>query len=129
MNRAASAAGRPLQCLLLLMILALSASAQSGRCVMEGFVVGESDYPGLAGATVELIGDPHNDSLRSVKLVAKADDQGKYSLKEIPHGDYILRVSAPGYVTYRINIYMLSDTTTQLHFKLRKAKAPGRVRR
>lgn len=116
---------RALQCQFLWLVLVGVASAQSGRCVMEGFVVGQSDFPGVSGATVELIGDPDIERQAPVKLTAKAGEQGKYSLKEIPHGDYILLVSAPGYIPYRIELYMLSDTTTQLHVKLRKDPAPA----
>ena len=109
--------------LFVLAMLTAAAQAQSGRCLMHGFVVGARDNPGLKDATVTLLGDPDNDRLRKVKLTAKIDDKGKYELKDIPYGDYMLRVSAPGYVTYQINIYMLSDTTTQLHIKLRKEKS------
>jgi Carboxypeptidase regulatory-like domain len=110
-----------LACLVLLMILPGAAFAQAGRCTMEGFVVGEHDSPGLSGASVELIGEA---GLQSIKLTAKAGDTGKYSLDDIPHGEYTLRVSAPGYLPYRISIYMLSDASTQLHVKLRKEKSP-----
>lgn len=60
------------------------AQAQSGRCLMNGNVVGVRDNTGLADATVTLLGHPDDARLRSVKLTAKTDDKGKYSLKEIP---------------------------------------------
>jgi Carboxypeptidase regulatory-like domain len=115
---------RMVPCLVVLVVLTGVARAQSGRCWMEGFVVSDSDWRGLKGATLELSGDPDDARLRSVKLTAKADDAGKYSLKAIPYGDYILRVSAPGHASYRINIYMLTDTLTQLHVKLKIQKSP-----
>lgn len=99
-------------------------TGQSGRCVIEGFVVGMRDYPGLDNATVELIGNSDNERLRDVKLSANTGSTGKYLIKNIPYGDYTLRASAPGYLPYQIEIYMLSDTTTQLNIKLRKEKPP-----
>jgi Carboxypeptidase regulatory-like domain len=110
-----------LRCLFLLLVLTGIASAQSGRGWMEGRVVGKSDSPSsLSGATVELIGHRGNPRLKSVKLTTKADGKGDYSLKGIPYGDYTLLVSAPGYITYQIGIYIPPDTQTQLHIKLRK---------
>jgi hypothetical protein len=109
-------------CLVLVLGAATQAAAQSGRCLIEGFVIGGGELDSLAGATVELIGDPNTASVRAVKLSATTDAEGKYSLSEIPHGPYTLRASAPGYRTYEIPIYMLSDTKTQLHIRLEKAK-------
>jgi hypothetical protein len=113
----------------LALLAGVAASTQSGRCWMDGYVVGERDNPGLAGATVELIGDPDAPRLRDVKQTAKADGEGKYALTEIPHGEYTLRVTAPGYAAYKIPIYMLSDTHTMLHVKLKKEPAPGEDRK
>jgi hypothetical protein len=104
----------------LLVLTATLTMAQSGRCVMEGFVVGEHDWPGISGASVVLIGDPNSPNIKDVQLTAVTEENGKYSLKEIPHGKYTLHVSAPGYEPYEIKIYMLSDTVTQLHVKLEK---------
>jgi hypothetical protein len=69
-----------------------------------------------------LIGDPDNDRLRSVRLTTQTDESGKYSLKDIPYGDYTFRVSAAGYTTYEIKLYVASDALTELHVKLRKQK-------
>ena len=101
-------------------IIAATAGAQSGRSWMNGFVFDESDTTGLKAATVELTGDPDNDRLRSVRLTTQTDASGKYSLKDIPYGDYTFRVSAPGFTTYQIKLYIASDVLTELHVKLRK---------
>jgi hypothetical protein len=94
--------------------------AQSGRSWMGGMVFGESDTQGLVGARVELIGDPGSSRLRDKKLTADTDKDGKYSLKDIPYGDYTFRVSADGFVTYEVKLYVASDTGTTLHVKLRR---------
>jgi hypothetical protein len=89
---------------------------------MNGFIFADSDTRGLPGAIVELIGDQQNDRLRSVHLSTKAAENGGYSIKEIPYGDYTFRVSAEGFVTYEIKLYVGSDMLTQIHVRLRHKK-------
>ena len=112
--------------LLLLVITALclpgTAAAQSGRSWMGGFIFADSDTRGLAGATVELIGDQSNARLKAVRLSTKAEEDGKYSMKDIPYGDYTFRVSADGYEPYEIKLYIGSDMLTQIHVRLRVKK-------
>lgn len=103
----------------LLMLVAIAA-AQSGRSWMNGFVFADSDTEGLSGATVELIGDQKNERLRSVRLSTRTEQDGKYSMKEIPYGNYTFRVSADGYEPYEIKLYVGSDMLTQIHVRLRR---------
>ena len=100
--------------------LALTSFAQSGRSWMNGFIFADSDTNGLSGANVELTGDQSNARLKSVHLSTKAENDGKYSLKDIPYGDYIFRVSADGYEPYEIKLYVGSDMLTQIHVRLRR---------
>lgn len=95
---------------------------QSGRSWMNGFIFDESDTQGLKGAKVELIGDQSSPRLKSVRLTTEAEENGKYSISQIPYGEYSFRVSAPGYSTYEINIYIASDMLTSVHAKLKKTK-------
>jgi hypothetical protein len=97
-------------------------SAQSGRSWMGGFIFADSDTRGLPGAVVELAGDQSNPRLRTVKLTTKAEENGEYSIKDIPYGDYTFRVSAAGYETYEIKLYIGSDMLTQIHVRLRVKK-------
>ena len=99
---------------------ALTSFAQSGRSWMNGFIFADSDTNGLSGANVELTGDQSNARLKSVHLSTKAENDGKYSLKDIPYGDYIFRVSADGYEPYEIKLYVGSDMLTQIHVRLRR---------
>jgi hypothetical protein len=108
--------------IVLIGIIADSTAAQSGRSWMNGIVFDESDTNGLKGATVELIGDPDSERLRDVKLTTQTDSNGKYSFNLVPYGDYTFRVSAPGFITYQIKLYVASDALTELHVKLRKQK-------
>ena len=115
-------------CRLVLLTIAVSTLAQtvagqSGRSWMNGFVFADSDTNGLAGALVELVGDQANDRLKAVRLSTKAENDGKYSLKDIPYGDYTFRVSADGYEPYEIKLYIGSDMLTEVHVKLRRKKS------
>ncbi|MFL6231167.1 MAG: carboxypeptidase regulatory-like domain-containing protein [Pyrinomonadaceae bacterium] len=105
-----------------LSLLTGTVAAQSGRSWMNGFIFADSDTSGLPGATVELTGDQSNARLRSVRLSTKAKEDGEYSIKDIPYGDYTFRVSAEGYDPYEIKLYIGSDMLTQIHVKLRKKK-------
>jgi len=129
MKRCISLGGRVSLGLLLLTAVAATTRAQSGRCMIEGYVVGESHYDAIAGATVELIRDEEPSPRRTVKPSGMTDVKGKYSFKGVLYGDYTLRVSAPGYVPYQIKIYMLSDATTQLHVRLRRERSSDKVQR
>ena len=107
---------------ILIASLASVAFAQSGRSWMNGVVVDESETNPVVGAEVQLIGDPDNARLRSVKLSAKTDEHGKYSFTNVPYGDYTFLVWAPGFVPYEVKFYLLSDSETVLHAKLRKVR-------
>ena len=118
---------RSLHLRLLLLAITLSClagtvEAQSGRSWMNGFIFADSDTRGLPDAIVELNGDQNNDRLRAVRLSTKAEEDGKYSIKDIPYGDYTFRVSAAGYEPYEIKLYIGSDMLTQIHVRLRKTK-------
>lgn len=106
-----------------LLLLALSSAAlqaQRDHSWVNGLVFGESETHGVAGATVTLTGDESSPRLREVKLEARTDDEGKYYFKDVAHGDYTFRVSAPGFTPYEIRLYIATDTLTALHVKLRK---------
>jgi len=44
----------------------------------------------IRGATVDLQGDSKNSRLRSTRLTTTTDDEGHYSFKDVPYGDYVL---------------------------------------
>jgi hypothetical protein len=94
--------------------------AQSGRAWMSGKVFNESDSEGIGSARVELIGDPDSPRMQSKKLTTNTDKEGKYSFRVVPYGDYTFRVSANGFITYEIKLYVASDVSTELHVKLWK---------
>ena len=92
--------------------------AQSGRGWMDGFVVHESATNAASGAKVELTAVAPRSG--SGKLAAIADKRGEYKFKEIPYGDYVLRVSSEGYEPYQIEIYIMPDVPSRIHVRLKK---------
>jgi len=104
-----------------MVLAAIPLGAQSGRSRMSGFVFADSDTRVLAGATVELVGDPESERLRSVHVVARTSAAGKYDIERLPYGRYELRIAAPGFEPYSIPLYLASDALTSLHARLRKA--------
>jgi hypothetical protein len=114
----------PYRMLIALLILTCSAlaAAQSGRGTMNGIVLIDTETQGIAGAVVELTGDPANPRLKGIKLVTATDNLGRYSFKAIPYGVYTFRVSLPGYRDYLIPLYIPSDAQTQIHVRLEKEK-------
>src|SRR5215510_11739029 len=108
--------------LLILILITATVTAQSGRSWMNGFVFADSDTRGLAGATVELIGDQNSDRLRSVRLTTKSEQDGKYAINDIPYGEYTFRVTSQDYEPYQITVYIGSDMLTQIHVRLKRKK-------
>ena len=104
-----------------MVLAAIPHGAQSGRSRMSGLVFADSDTRVLAGATVELVGDPESERLRSVHVVARTSAAGKYDIERLPYGRYELRIAAPGFEPYSIPLYLASDALTSLHARLRKA--------
>ncbi len=105
-----------------LMLVGARLTAQSGRSSMTGIVFDPSETHGIAEATVLLTGDPGTPRLATVAFTTPTDEEGHYSFNRLPYGDYLFRVSAPGFVPYQVNIYIAPDAQTALHVKLRAAQ-------
>jgi hypothetical protein len=112
--------GAIVRLMFVLSLAVISVAAQSGRGWMNGFVVEEAVTRGVKNARVELIGSPDYPRLRSTKLEASADENGKYSFAQVPYGRYIFRVSARGFTTYEIKLFVAPDVETKLHVQLMK---------
>jgi len=96
--------------------------AQSGRGLMHGYIAFDGvAYNDLAKDNVRA-----KIELRSITkgdqrvYNAETDEHGAFDLKSVPMGDYLLRISSPGFKTYEIEIYMPSDFNWNLAIKLKK---------
>ena len=89
---------------------------------MAGIVFDPSETQGIVGATAVLTGDPGMPRLAALAFTTHTDVKGHYSFNALPYGDYLFRVSAPGFVPYQVNIYIAPDALTALHVKLKRAQ-------
>ncbi len=99
-------------------------SAQSGRGLMHGYVAFEDvSYNDMATgdvhATVELRTEQGGDR---GAYTAKTNEHGSYDFPSIAMGEYLLRISAPGYATYETRLYIPSDFECKLAVILKKKK-------
>jgi len=99
--------------LMLLFVLCGQLSAQSVTS-LRGIIFDGDDGAPLAGAAVEIAGTGYT---------AAADEYGHYSFKNLPGGDYMLKISAPGYESYyqksvRINDGIVRQINVRLYRKI-----------
>jgi hypothetical protein len=99
-------------------------SAQSGRGSMHGYVgFDDLSYFEVAEkkvhASIELRG---NTEFNHEVYTAKTDEHGSYDMKSVPMGQYLLKISSPGYRSYQTEIYIPSDFNCSLAVMLRKEK-------
>lgn len=106
-------------------ILLLSAGAilaQSGRSGMHGFVAfADLSYNDVAERKVRA-----KIELRTTKddknaFTVETDGHGRFDFKSVAPGEYILRISSPGYRTYETELYLPSDFIGSLGVMLKKA--------
>jgi hypothetical protein len=73
--------------------------ADDQTCTVSGLVVRSQDSAPLKNATVLLA----NDSDREHKIATKTSADGRFELRNVPSGQYKLRVSRNGYVEQELN--------------------------
>lgn len=100
------------------------ALAQSGRGSMHGYVGFEDlSYLEVAEkkvhASIELRG---NTEFNHEVFMAKTDEHGSYDIKSVPMGQYLLKISSPGYRSYQTELYIPSDFNCSLAVMLKKEK-------
>jgi hypothetical protein len=107
--------------LLILLSSAGAASAQSGRAVMRGYVAFENIayVDKQPRARVELCAGARG---KNCGATTETDDHGLYEISPAPLGEWWLRISAPGFTTYEINIYLPSDFIGNLAVMLKRAE-------
>ena len=99
-----------------------TAYPQSGHSIMKGYVA----FEGVAyvdkqpRAKVEL---RRNTANNRSGLTKETDEHGLYEFDPSPLGEFVLRISAPGFTTYEINVYIPSDFIGNLAVMMKKAGA------
>ena len=95
------------------------ASAQSGRAVMKGYVAFENIayVDKQPRARVELCAGA---KAKNCGAATETDEHGLYEISPAPLGEWWLRISAPGFATYEINIYLPSDFIGNLAVMLKR---------
>ncbi len=121
-----------LAALLCVALCCTSARAQSGRGLMHGYVdferVSWNDLPASkVRAKVELRGN--GEFNRETVYTAETDGHGSYDIRPVVMGEYVLRISAPGYKTYETALLIPSDFECRLATALKKERAKGAARR
>ena len=93
------------------MITADGVRAQSGISSASGIVADaaatkQGKFVVVTGATVELEQNVKNSPR---KFTTTTDKHGMFGFREIPYGDYVLKISAPSYRTYELKFFVDSD--------------------
>jgi hypothetical protein len=106
-----------------LIIGAVAVRAQSGISSAGGQVADQTStrqgkFVVVSGARVELEQNV-KDSPR--KFTTTTDKQGVFRFREIPYGDYVLRVSAPNYRSYELKFFVDSDGSAEITVLLFKS--------
>jgi hypothetical protein len=107
---------------LVLMFAAVAVKAQSGISSVVGGVADaaatkQGKFVVITEAKVEL---EQNVKDNPRKFTATTDKRGVFGFREIPYGDYVLRVSAPNYQSYELKFFVDSDGTADITVLLLK---------
>ena len=110
--------------LVAVVVVGISAIPQSGRGLMHGYVAFEDiSYNELSSgklhAAVELRST--SEGFKGV-YTAKTNNTGSYDIPQISMGEYVLKISAPGYKTYQTELYIPSDFNCNLATMMKKVK-------
>jgi hypothetical protein len=106
------------------LLFAGASSAQSGRSVMRGYVAFEGlSYNDVAerkvNAKIELLRNKEDKD----PVTTQTTEHGSYDFGSVAPGEYVLRISSPGYKVYETEIYLPSDFICNLGVILRKLEA------
>jgi hypothetical protein len=106
-----------------LLICAMVALAQSGRSGMRGYVAFEDlSYNDVAERKVHARVELRRTKEDKDAIATKTDEHGLYDFQSVSPGEYVLRISAPGYRVYETEIYLPSDFIGNLAVMLKKEK-------
>jgi hypothetical protein len=106
-----------------LLICTMLAWAQSGRSGMRGYVAFEDlSYNDVAERKVHARVELRRTKEDKDAIATKTDEHGLYDFQSVSPGEYVLRISSPGYRVYETEIYLPSDFIGNLAVMLKKEK-------
>jgi hypothetical protein len=109
--------------LVLVLVCATSALAQSGRSSMRGYVAfADLSYNEVAERRVKALVELRRTAADKNPVTARTDEHGSFAFDSVSPGEYLLRISAPGYRTYETEIYLPSDFIGNLGVMLKREK-------
>jgi len=107
----------------LLLVCATVAVAQSGRSGMRGYVAFEDlSYYQVAERKVHARIELRRTTDDKDVVKTETDEHGLYDFHSVSVGEYVLRISSPGYRVYETEIYLPSDFSCNLGVMLKKEK-------
>jgi hypothetical protein len=106
-----------------LLICAMPALAQSGRSGMHGYVAFEDlSYNDVAERKVHAKIELRRTTDDKDVIKTETNEHGTYDFQSVSPGEYVLRISSPGYRVYETEIYLPSDFIGNLAVMLKKEK-------
>ncbi len=109
--------------LVLVLICAMMALAQSGRSGMRGYIAFEDlSYNDVAERKVHARIELRRTAKDKDAVTTETDEHGLYDFHSVSPGEYVLRISSPGYRVYETEIYLPSDFIGNLAVMLKKEK-------
>ncbi len=102
--------------LLMSLVMPDGTGAQEVTGRIEGNVVTADTGQPLVGASIEVTG-----AAIAKKRGGIGDDEGHFSVGNLPPGKYALTVSFVGYLKHKSNIEVVADKTIQLHIEMEEA--------
>ena len=105
-------------------LLFITASfAQSGRSGMRGYVAFEDlSYNDVAERKVHAKIELRRNAADKDPVTTQTNEHGSFDFGSVSPGEYVLRISSPGYKIYETEIYLPSDFIGNLAVMLRKTK-------
>ena len=109
--------------LVLLLVCATLALAQSGRSGLRGYVAfADLSYNEVAERNVHARVELRRTAADKSPVTTKTDAHGSFDFNSVSPGEYLLRISAPGYRVYETEIYLPSDFIGNLGVMLKREK-------
>lgn len=109
--------------LVLLVLCVMAPFAQSGRSGMRGYIAFEDlSYNDVAERKVRARIELRRTREDKDPITTETNEHGSYDFESVSPGEYILRITSPGYRAYETEIYLPSDFICNLGVMLKKAK-------